>query len=148
MTHRFEGLHLTLNATPEELPEGWYLVRVAKARYCSHRQKPFYVLQLTVEEPGKHSGERVFGRLDCTAKALWKLAWFLRDFGYDSERLPRDEVDETSMAGLRGVVRITPLAGKDLGFVHFDGFAPREDWQKLSTAQSAGKKALRSRVTQ
>ena len=29
-------------------------------------------------------------------KALWKLDWFLRDFGYDTELLGRDEVDESS----------------------------------------------------
>jgi hypothetical protein len=28
------------------------------------------------------------------AKALWKLNRFLRDFGYDTELLARDEVDD------------------------------------------------------
>ena len=32
--------------------------------------------------------------LYCTPKALWKLSWFLRDFGYDTELLGRDEIDE------------------------------------------------------
>jgi hypothetical protein len=33
-------------------------------------------------------------RLYCTPKALWKLNWFLRDFGYDNELLDRTEVDD------------------------------------------------------
>jgi hypothetical protein len=31
---------------------------------------------------------------------LWKLNWFLRDFGYDTALLGRDEVDEIQMTGL------------------------------------------------
>ena len=147
MTHRFQGLHLTLESAAEELPEGWYLVRVVKARYSWHRQKPFYVLQLAVQEPGKFSGQRIFGRLDCTAKTLWKLGWFLRDFGYDGERLSRDEVDEKSLVGLCGVVRISPLAAKDVGLVYFEGFAPKEEWRKLA-AQSLGKRAGTAKVMQ
>ena len=34
------------------------------------------------------------GRLYCTERALWKLNWFLRDFGYDLELLAQDQVDE------------------------------------------------------
>ena len=45
------------------------------------------------------------GRLYCTRRALWKLEWFLRDFGYDAELLDRDQVDEKALLGLRGVVR-------------------------------------------
>ena len=30
---------------------------------------------------------RSIGRLYCTAKAMWKLGWFLRDFLYDPELL-------------------------------------------------------------
>jgi hypothetical protein len=40
------------------------------------------------------------GRLLCTAKALWKLGWFLRDFTHDPELLGRDEVDEKPCRGL------------------------------------------------
>jgi len=147
MTHRFEGLHLSLESAAEDLPECWYLVRVVKAQYYWHRHRPFYVLQLAVQEPGKFNGRKIFGRLDCTAKTLWKLGWFLRDFGYDGERLSRDEVDERSIAGLCGVVRISPLAGKEVGLVHFDGFAAKEEWRKLA-GQGAGNKASGAKVMQ
>ena len=40
------------------------------------------------------AGHSITGRLYCTPEPLWKLNWFLRDFGYDSELLGRDEVDE------------------------------------------------------
>ncbi len=30
------------------------------------------------------------GRLYCTPRAMWKLSWFLRDFGYDAELLGRE----------------------------------------------------------
>ena len=52
---------------------------------------------------------RESSRIYCTRKALWKLNWFLRDFGYDSELLGRDEVDERQLVGLRGVVKISPI---------------------------------------
>ena len=48
-------------------------------------------------------------RLYCNPKALWKLNWFLRDFGYDTELLGRDEVDETQLVGLKGVVKISHI---------------------------------------
>jgi len=34
------------------------------------------------------------GRLYCTPRAMWKLSWFLRDFGYDAELLGKSEIDE------------------------------------------------------
>ena len=40
---------------------------------------------------------RLSSRLYCNPKALWKLNWFLRDFGYDTELLGRDEVDESQL---------------------------------------------------
>jgi len=45
------------------------------------------------------AGNRFPGPLYCTPKTLWKLNWFLRDFGYDSELLERNEIDEMSHYG-------------------------------------------------
>jgi hypothetical protein len=144
MTQRFEGLFLQSEASAEAVPAGWYLVRVVQARYSWQRQKPYYVLQLSVEEPGRYAQQRLFGRLECTAKVLWKLGWFLRDFGYDPERLRRDEVDTKSMIGLRGVVRISPLAGTHGSLVSFDGFAPQEEWPKLAATTAAARQVSSS----
>ena len=56
-------------------------------------------------KPSRFAGHAISSRLYCSPKALWKLNWFLRDFGYDTELLGRDEVDETQPVGLKGVVR-------------------------------------------
>jgi hypothetical protein len=32
--------------------------------------------------------------------------WFLRDFGYDTELVGRDEIDEKQLVSLKGVVKI------------------------------------------
>src|SRR3974377_218976 len=84
--------------------EGLFLVRVEQASYRWHPQKPFLSLRFSILEPASY--EALFtGRLYCTERALWKLSWFLRDFGYDAELLTRDQIDEKALLRLRGVVR-------------------------------------------
>ena len=72
------------------------------------------------------------GRIYCTQKSLWKLNWFLRDFGYDTDLLGRDEVDEKALLGLTGVLHTTrkTLAGRS--FVNLEGFAPATEWEFIS----------------
>ena len=67
--------------------------------------KALLQLSLVILEPSRFSGRTLSSRLYCNPKALWKLNWFLRDFGYDTELLGRDEVDETQLVGLKGVVK-------------------------------------------
>jgi len=62
-------------------------------------------------QPGKCIRNRRSAQLYCTPKALWKLNWFLRDFGYDTELLGRDELDDKNIVGLSGVVKITHSVG-------------------------------------
>jgi hypothetical protein len=71
MKRRFAGLHET--GAANEVPDGVFLVRVEKAEYWWHAQKPFYILQLSVLEPKELAGRIISGRLYCTSKALWKL---------------------------------------------------------------------------
>jgi hypothetical protein len=132
MKRRFAGLHET--ASVNELPDGIFLVRVEKAEYRWHAQKPFYILQLSVLEPKELAGRRISGRLYCTSKALWKLGWFLRDFLYDPDLLGSEEIDEKALFGLRGVVKVshTTLNGRSL--LNLDGFAPASQWEELSAA--------------
>jgi len=40
------------------------------------------------------------GRLYCTPRAMWKLSWFLRDFGYDHELLVKIEIDDKALVDL------------------------------------------------
>jgi hypothetical protein len=106
MRRRFQGLSSTAQANTE-VPDGVLLVRVDQVRYSRERQKPFYTLRFSVIEPEPLAGGTFSGRLYCTAKALWKFSWFLRDFGYDPELLGRDEVEEKGLIGLRGVVKLS-----------------------------------------
>ena len=133
MTRRFQGLGQTAATSEQEVPDGVYLVRVEKAQYRWHAQKPFYFLRLSVLEPQELGGRVISGRLYCTAKALWKLGWFLRDFTYDPELLGRDEVDEKAMPGLSGVVKISHTVVNGTTLVNFDGFAPASQWQEFSS---------------
>lgn len=61
-----------------------------------------------------------------------KLNWFLRDFGYDTESLGRDEVDETQLVGLKAVVKIGQMVMNGTSLSRLDGFAPAGRWQDLS----------------
>ena len=84
MKRRIPGLNevsgLSANNN-NDVPDGIFLVRVDKAQYRWHAQKPFYTLRLSVLEPRELAGRSISGRLYCTPKALWKLGWFLRRFG-------------------------------------------------------------------
>ena len=65
---------------------------------------------LAIPEPQRFAGHVISSRLYCSPKALWKLNWFLRDFGYDAELRERDEVDEKQLVGLWGVIKISHIA--------------------------------------
>ena len=133
MTHRFQGLNQTAQAGPAgELPDGIYLVQVDKAQYRWHARKPSYLLRLSLLEPREFAGQVISSRLYCTAKTLWKLGWFLRDFSYDTELLGRDEVDERTLVGLRGVVKVSRTVVNGTSLLNFDGFAPASQWPELS----------------
>ena len=140
MKRRIQGLGDTAGLATDQVPDGMFLVRVERAQYRLHAQKPFYILRLCVLEPEKFAGRVISGRVYCTAKALWKLGWFLRDFLYDPESLGREEVDEKALAGLRGVVKISHSIVNGTSLLNFDGFAPASQWEELSFA-SAPKKA-------
>ena len=139
MTQRFQGLHQNSQTASEELADGLYLVRVERAQYRWHRLKPFYVIRFLVLEPQKSAMQLITGRLDCAAKSLWKLGWFLGDFAYDADLLKRDEVNEKAMLGLCGVVKVRHLPGNDRGLFHFEGFAPADQWPGLASRAFASR---------
>jgi hypothetical protein len=66
-----------------------------------------------------------------TPKALWKLGWFLRDFGYDPDQLDRDELDDKAMLGLRGVVKISHAVINGRTLLNVDAFAPAAAWDGI-----------------
>ena len=135
MRRRFQGLTSTVQASAE-VPDGVFLVRVDQVRYAPERQKPFYAVRFSVLEPGPLAGRTFSGRLNCTSRALWKLSWFLRDFGYDSELLSRDEVEEKSLIGLRGVVKLSHVVVNGRTLIQLDAFAPASAWESISPPAS------------
>jgi hypothetical protein len=132
MKRRFQGLNATIGSSADDIPDGVFLVRVDRAQYRWHQQKPFYLLWLSVLEPQALAGRTITGRLYCTAKALWKLSWFLRDFLYDPDLLGREEIDEKALLGLRGVVKVSHTTVNGTTLLNLDGFAPASQWEELS----------------
>ena len=137
MRRRIQGLHEADQSAAAEVRDGLLLVRVERAQHRWDSRKPFYLLRFSILEPKELTGHSVSGRLYCTPRALWKLAWFLRDFDYDTELLGRDEIDEKSLIGLRGVVKISHTVVNGTSLLNLDGFAPAGQWEQLSTASPA-----------
>jgi hypothetical protein len=134
MKRRIQGLRDTTSNGSNDVPDGIYLVRIDRAQYRWHQQKPFYALRLSVLEPSELAGRVLLGRLYCSVRTVWKLGWFLRDFLYDPELLSQDEVDEVALSGLRGVVKITHTTVHGASLLNFDGFAPASQWEALSSS--------------
>ena len=134
MKRRLEGLNLAEQAD-KEVPDGLLLVQVSRAQYRWHARKPYYSLSLSILEPKQYRGRSIIGRLYCTTKATWKLSWFLRDFGYDSELFERDEIDEKALVGLRGIVKISRAKVRGVSVLNLDSFAPATEWKGLSAGR-------------
>ena len=136
MRRHIPGLHSNQRGVENKL-EGLFLVRVDRARYRWHPQKPFVEIRFVVLEPKPFETRLLSGRLYCTERALWKLNWFLRDFGYDAQLLKDDQVDEKLLRNLRGVVRTscTTLSGRS--YQNLDAFAAEADWELLECTSLA-----------
>lgn len=134
MKRQITGLNAADRCAADQVPDGIFLVRVQRVTYRRQAQKPYYSVGLVVLEPRRFAERVISGRLYCNPKALWKLNWFLSDFGYDSESLSRDEVDERQLVGLTGVVKISHIVFNGASLLRFDGFAPAARWEELSPA--------------
>ena len=136
MRRQIPGLHLNQRGVENKL-EGLFLVRVDRASYRWHPQKPLVEIRFVVLEPKAFESRSFTGRLYCTERALWKLNCFLRDFGYDAQLLKDDQVDEKALRNLRGVVRTsyTTLSGRS--YQNLDAFAPEADWEALECTSLA-----------
>ena|SRR2546426_4805877 len=134
MRRRIEGLHDADQSAAGEIADGLFLVRVERAQYRWHSHKPYYLFRFVVLEPKHLAGCSITGRIYCSPKALWKLTWFLHDFGYDTELLGRDEIDERALVRLRGVVNISRTVVNGTSLLNLEGFAPANQWEELSAA--------------
>jgi hypothetical protein len=117
-------------------PDGIYLARIRGVQYRKFVAKPFFTVALAIVEPPGFGGNIVSSRIYCNRRALWKLSWFLRDFGYDKELLEVDEVDEQRLVGLVGVVKISNVVYDGMSLIRFEGFAQAKRWKELSPAQN------------
>lgn len=133
MRRQINGLHAA-DCAADKIPDGVFLVRVQKAFYRRQAQKPYYTVTMVILEPHRLADHVISSRLYCGPKALWKLNWFLRDFGYDAELMARDEVDERQLVGLQGIVKVSHVVFNGASLLRFDGFAPAASWEELSPA--------------
>ncbi len=122
------GLNNT-TARPAIMPAGFYLVRVRQATQREMNRKSFITLELEVLEPTSCAGQSIRTRLYCTPRALWKLHWFLHDFGYDRQQLAAEELDDKRLPGLKGVVKVSHHDSNGQTVVNLDGFAPALNWR-------------------
>jgi hypothetical protein len=131
MIRRIPGLHREAGHE-ESLLEGVFLVRVEGAHYRWHPQKPFFSIRFAILEPKEFVSRPISGGLYCTPKALWRLNWFLRDFGYDPDLLGREEVDEKALVGLQGVIRTVRKIYARRSYLNLDSFAASAEWEAIS----------------
>jgi hypothetical protein len=138
MRRYFESLRPSDRSAIDSVPDGLFLVRVDRVTYRWHAQKPYYEIRFAVLEPKHLAGCWITGRLYSTPRAMWKLSWFLRDFGYDTELLEKDEIDDQALVGLQGVLKVTHAIVHGISVLSLDGFAPFSRWPELSPAAATG----------
>jgi len=132
MRRHFESLRPADRSAIESVADGLFLVRVARVEYRWQARKPYYQIRFAVGEPKHLAGCLITGRLYCTPRAMWKFTWFLRDFGYDTELLGKDEIDDQALVGLQGVLKISHTIVHGISVLNLDGFAPLSRWKELS----------------
>jgi hypothetical protein len=132
MRRYFESLRPSDRSAIDSVSDGLFLVGVNRVQYRWHAQKPYYSIRFAVLEPRHLAGCLITGRLYCAARAMWKLSWFLRDFGYDIELLGKDEIYDQALLGLRGVLKVSHAIVHGISVLNLDGFASASRWQELS----------------
>ena len=120
-------------SSPRRPSKALFLVRVEWASYRWHLQKPYLSVRFVVLEPNAYQNRSFSGRFYSTERALWRLNWFLRDFGYDQELLAEDQVDEKALINLSGIVRTSHVTMMGRTYQNLDAFAPAADWDELSS---------------
>jgi hypothetical protein len=134
MIRKLPGLN-SQQITPALELNGFFLVRIEAASHrCHPPQKPFLTVRFGILEPEAYRDRTFLGRIYCSERALWRLGWFLRDFGYDAELLLREQIDERALIHLRGVVRTSVTRFRGGSYQNLEGFAPASEWEALPHA--------------
>ncbi len=132
MRVKIQGLSQTREKVP--LVEGVYKARVVRFEPARHAAKPCRMASFLILEPAAYLGRHVRTRLYCHDRALWKLRWFLSDFGYDAELLAAEELDDRRVVGLEGVIRLAYWGTDGSRRLDVEGFAPTERWEELQNS--------------
>jgi hypothetical protein len=134
MRRYFESLRPADRSAINSVPDGLFLVRVERVQYRARGQKSYYEIRFFVLEPQHLAGSQISGRLYCTPRAMWKLAWFLREFGYDTELMGKAEIEDKALLGLKGVLKVRNVIVHGLSLLSLDAFAPAARWEDVSPA--------------
>jgi hypothetical protein len=145
MKRYFESL-CTVDPPLPIFPDGLFLVRVVRAQYRWHRRNPFYEVRFVVLKPKDLIGSSITSRLDCSPNAMWKLSWFLREFGYDPELLRRGEIDDQALVDLWGVVKVNHAIIRGVTVLQLDAFSSADRWEEpaITLAPDAGQPEVAS----
>ena len=136
MKRHIPGLH-SRQQDGERPLEGLFLVRVEWASYRWHPSKAFFRFASWCSNRTSSSVDPFRAGSIARERALWKLNWFLRDFGYDMELLTQDQMDEKALINLRGVVRTTYKTLNGHTFQNLEAFAPEADWENCPVPSRA-----------
>ena len=134
MRTKIQGLNQASERKP--LVEGLYRARVVRFEPAGHAAKPCRTATFLILEPTAYSGRYVRTRLYCHERALWKLRWFLSDFGYDPGLMAVEELDDRRVVGLEGVIRLAYWGTDGHRRLDVQGFAPLDRWAELSRDQA------------
>ena len=132
MRRYFESLRPADVSALHSVPDGLFLGSSGSSESSLAQAKA--LLRDPLGRTQAQASDRVIltGRLYCTPKAMWKLIWFLRDFGYDQELLGKNEIEDERLVDLWGVVRLSEATVHGIAVLNFDGFAPASRWEELS----------------
>ena len=130
MLTKIQGLSKAGNRIP--LVEGLYRARVVRLGPAGHAPNPCLSATFFILGPEPYTGRFVRTRLYCHDRAVWKLRWFLKDFNYDSDLLAADELDDSRVVGLEGVIRLAYWGREGHRRLDVQGFAPSERWEELN----------------
>ena len=140
MRVKIQGLSQESQKVP--LIEGLYRARVVRFEPAGHAAKPCRSATFLILDPPPYVGRYVRTRLYCHDRALWKLRWLLGDFGYDTELMAAEELDDRRVVGLEGVIRLAYWGMNGHRRLDVQGFAPTDRWAELQAVHvSAGERA-------
>ena len=138
--NRRTNLTEAIQSAMDDLPDGFYLVRVERVEYRFSRNAAD--LCFSVLEPAEYAGRSIAGRLAMLeGKDPWKLGWFLQEFKYD--RTQSEGNPEKALVGLEGVVKIRNTRMRGMARIRLEAFAPASQWEKYSGVSESDKPAER-----